>query len=234
MINQKEMALPMWNFHSSHEDNHNSMSASHYLTIIVKGLRKEKCWMLIKHYLGHSSCDNLRVKGNQYKIVWSLKVATTLFMNRTHSPSFPLCCLGCSRQALYFVFHLLSHVWLFVTPWSTACQDSLSFTIFQTFRLKSIESMMPFNHLILCCPLLLMPLTFPSIMVFASELALHIRWPKYWGFSFSISPSNKYSGLISFRIDWFDLLAVQGTLKSLLHIEEWERLCISITGKIQT
>ena len=161
MINQKEMALPMWNFHSSHEDNHNSMSASHYLTIIVKGLRKEKCWMLIKHYLGHSSCDNLRVKGNQYKIVWRLKVATTLFMNGTQPPSFPLCCLGYSRQALYFVFHLLSHVWLFVTPWTAACQDSLSFTIFQTLlRLKSIESMMPFNHLILCCPLLLMPLIF--------------------------------------------------------------------------
>ena len=110
MINQKEMALSMWNFHSSHEDNHNSIRASHYLAMIVKGLRKEKCWMLIKHYLGHSNCDNLRVKGNQYKIVWSLKVATTLFMNRTHSPSFLLCCLGCSRQARYFVFHLLNHV----------------------------------------------------------------------------------------------------------------------------
>ena len=83
-------------------------------------------------------------------------------------------------------------------------------------KLMSIESVMPSDHLILCCPLLLLPSIFPSIRVFSSEPALHIRWPKYWSFNFSISPSNKYSGLISFMIDWFDLLAVQGTLKSLL------------------
>ena len=83
-------------------------------------------------------------------------------------------------------------------------------------KLMSIESMMPSNHLILCCPILLLPSIFPSIRVFSNESTLHIRWPKYWGFSFSISPSNEYSGLISFRIDWFHLLAVQGTLKSLL------------------
>ena len=175
MINQKEMALPMWNFHSSHEDNHNSMNASHYLTIIVKGLRKEKCQMLIKQYLEHSSCDNLRVKGNHYKIVGSPKVAATFFINRTHSPSFPLCCPGCSRQALYFVVHLLSHVWLFGTLWTAARQDSLCYIFQSLSRLKSIESMMPFSHLILCRPLLLTPLIFPSIMVFARELALHIR-----------------------------------------------------------
>ena len=97
------------------------------------------------------------------------------------------------------------------------CQASLSFTISQSLlKLMSMESVMPSNHLILCHPLLLLPLIFPSIRVFSRELALHIRWPKYWGFSFSISPSNEHSGLISFRMDWFDLLDVQGTLKSLL------------------
>ena len=97
-------------------------------------------------------------------------------------------------------------------------QASLSFTIsWSLLRLMSIESVMPSNNIILCHPLLLLPSIFSSIRVFSSELALHIRWPKYWSFSFSISPSNEYSGLISFRIDWFDLLAVQETLKSLLH-----------------
>ena len=96
-------------------------------------------------------------------------------------------------------------------------QASLSFTISQSlFKLMSIKSVMPSNHLILCCPLLLLPLIFPSIRVFSNESVLHNRWPKYWSFSFSISPSNEYSGLISFRIDWFDLFAVQMTLKSLL------------------
>ena len=103
----------------------------------------------------------------------------------------------------------------FATPWTAACQASLSFTISWSFC-KLIELMMPSNHLILCCPLLLPPSAFPSIRVFSSESALHISWPKYWSFSFSISPSNEYSGLISFRADWLDLLAVQRTLKSLL------------------
>ena len=110
---------------------------------------------------------------------------------------------------------LLSRVRLFVTPWTAACQASLSFTISQNlFKLMSIELVMASNRLIFCRPLLL-PSIFPSIRVFSNESALHIRWPKYWSFSFSISPSKEYSGLISFRIDWFDL-AVQGTLKSLL------------------
>ena len=101
-----------------------------------------------------------------------------------------------------------------MTPWTVACQASLSFTIsWSLLKFMSIESMMPSNHLILCHPLLL-PSIFPSIRVFSSESALHIRWPKYWHFSFSISPSNEYSGLISFRIDWLDLFAVQGTLES--------------------
>ena len=113
------------------------------------------------------------------------------------------------------VVQSLSHVLLFVTPRNTACQVSLSFTIScSLLKLMSIESMMLSNHLILCCPLLLLPSIFPSIRVFSSELALRIRWLKYQ--SFSISPSNEYSGLISFRTDWFDLLTVQVTLKSLL------------------
>ena len=100
-------------------------------------------------------------------------------------------------------------------PWTTACQGSLSVTNSQSLlKLISIESVMPFNHLILCRPLLLLPSIFPSIRVFSNESALRIRWPKYWGFSFNISPSNEYPGLISFRMDWLDFLAVQGTLKS--------------------
>ena len=109
----------------------------------------------------------------------------------------------------------LSCVWLFATPWTTARQASLSFNISQSLlKLMSIELIMPYNHLIFCCPLLLLPSIFPSIRVFSKELALCIRWPKYW--SSGISPSSEYSGLISFRIDWFNLLAIQGTLKSLL------------------
>ena len=108
-------------------------------------------------------------------------------------------------------------VWLFATPWTAAHQASLSITNSQSLlKLMSFELMMPSNHLKLCHPLLLLPSIFPSISVFSNELVLCIRWPKYWSFSSSISPSNKYSALISFRIDWFDLLAIQGTLKSLL------------------
>ena len=111
----------------------------------------------------------------------------------------------------------LSHIWLFVTTWTTARQASLSITNSQTPpKPLSIELVMPSNHLILCCPFLFLPSIFPSIRVFSDESVLRIRWPKYWGFSFSISPSNEYSGFISFRIDWLDLLAVQGTPKSLL------------------
>ena len=113
---------------------------------------------------------------------------------------------------------LVSHVWLFMTPWIAAHQASLSFTSFQRLlKLMSIELVMPSNHLILCPPLLILPSIVPSIRVFSSEWAFHIRWPKYQSFSFSISLSNEYSRLISFRSDSFDLLAVHGTLKSLLH-----------------
>jgi len=104
-----------------------------------------------------------------------------------------------------------------VTPWTAACQASLSITdSWSLLKLVSIKSVMPSNHLIFCHPLLLLPSIFPSIRVFSKESLLHIRWPKYCSFSFSISPSNEYSGLISFRIDWLDLLAVQRTLKNLL------------------
>ena len=109
------------------------------------------------------------------------------------------CCSCCS----------LSHVWLFAAPRTAAHEAPLSFTISQSLlKLMSIVSMMPSNHLILSCPLLLLPSTLPSIRVFSNELALHIRWPKYWSFSFSVSPSSEYSWLILFRIDWFALLAV--------------------------
>ena len=109
----------------------------------------------------------------------------------------------------------LSRVQLFVTPWTAAHQASLSITNSQNLlKIMSIESVMPSNHLIFCHPLLLLPSIFPSIRVFSNESVLFIRWPKYWSFSFSISPSDEYSGLISFRMDWLDLLAVQGTLKS--------------------
>ena len=115
------------------------------------------------------------------------------------------------------IVQLLSCVQLFAAPWTAAHQASLSFNIsWSLLKLTSIESAMPSNHLILCCPLLLLSSIFASIRVFSNESVLLIRWPKYWSLTFSISPSNEYSGLISFRIDWFDLLAVQGTLKSLL------------------
>ena len=111
----------------------------------------------------------------------------------------------------------LSHVRLFVIPWIAARQASLSITnSWSLFKLMPIESVMPSSHLILCCPLLLLPPIPPSIRVFSNESTLCIRWPKYWSFSFSISPSNEHPGRISFRMDWLDLLAVQGTLKSLL------------------
>ena len=113
---------------------------------------------------------------------------------------------------------MLSHVRLSTTPWAAACQASLSLTNSKSLlKLLSIVSVISSNHLILCYPLLLPPSIFRSIRVFSSESDIHIRWPKYWSFNFSISPSNEYSGLISFRMDWLDLLAIQGTFKSLQH-----------------
>ena len=128
-------------------------------------------------------------------------------------------------RVIYNIYRLssvqsLSHVRLFAALWTAACQASLCITnSWSLLRLTSIESVMPSNHLVLCRPLLFPPSIFPSIRVFSNESVLHIRWPKYWSFSFSISSSNEYSGLISFRKDWFDLLTVQGTLKSLLQYQ---------------
>ena len=127
---------------------------------------------------------------------------------------------GKYTKAVVVVVQSLSHVWLFPNPWNAAHQPSLSITnSWSLFKLTSIESVMPTNHFILCHPLLLLSSIFPSIRVFSNELGLCIRWSKYCSFSFSISPSNEYSGLITIRVDWFDLLAVQGTLKSLLQYD---------------
>ena len=126
-------------------------------------------------------------------------------------------CLLLKGMVQFSSVQSLSHVRLFATPWATVHQASLSITNSRSLlKLMSIESVMPSNHLILCGPLLLPPSIIPSIRVFSNESVLHIRWPKYWSFSFSISTSNEYLGLTSSRIDWLDLLAVQGTLKSLL------------------
>ena len=142
---------------------------------------------------------------------------------------FKLWSLGLQSMLLKYLFvtlhypissvQSLSHVWLFATPWTAACQHSLSIINSRSLpKRMSIKSVMPSNHLILCCPLLLLPSIFPSITVFSNESALRIRWPKYWSFSFNISPTNEHPGLISFRMDWLDLFVVQGTLKSLLQL----------------
>ena len=116
----------------------------------------------------------------------------------------------------------LSRVWIFATPWTAARQASLSTNSWSLLKLLSIDPMTPSHHLILCRPLLLPPSIFPSIRLFSNESVLRIRWPKYWSFTISISPSSEYSGLISFRTDWLDLLAGQGALKSLLSFQKWK------------
>ena len=123
----------------------------------------------------------------------------------------------CDGRIWYYAVQLLSPVRLFATPWTAACQTSLSITSSWSLpKPMSIELVMPSNHFFLCHPLLLLPSIFPSTRVFSNESTLRIRWPKYWSFSFSISPSNEHPGLISFRMDWLDVLVVQRTLKSLL------------------
>ena len=142
-----------------------------------------------------------------------LLLQKTCFLLPLHMKMFPLLLL----VAFVVIVQLLSHVWLFPTPWTAALQAPLSFTISQSLlKLMPIESVMLSNYLILCHFLLLLLSVFPSIKVFSTESALCVRWLKYWSFNFSMSPFSEYSGLISFRIDWFDLLAVQGTLMSLL------------------
>ena len=126
---------------------------------------------------------------------------------------------------------LLSHVWLSATPWTSARQASLSITNSRSLpKLIAIELVMPSNHCTVCCPLLLLPSIFPNIRVFSNESALHIRWPKYCSFSFIISPSNEHSGLIPFRMDWLDLLAAQGTLKSLLQHHSSKASILQLSG----
>ena len=144
------------------------------------------------------------------------KENSTLYNKASTWDSLNVYQLGTGSKWCSVQYGSVSHVWLFVTPWTAAHQASLSITNSQSLlRLMSIESVMPSNHLILCHPLLLLPSFFPTIRIFSNESVLHIRWPKYWSFSFSISSSNVYSGLISFRTDWLYHLAVQGTLKSL-------------------
>ena len=172
---------------------------------------------------------------------WTARKVPKLFFLLPSLPSF----LSLSLSLAFLSFHLtfrissaqlLSRVQLFATSWTVARQVSLCITnSWSLLELMSIESVMPTNHLILCHPLILLPSIFPSIGVFSNESVLHIKWPMYWSFSFSTSLSNEYSGLISFRVDWFDLLAVQGTLKSLLqhHSSKASILQHSGTGRTQ-
>ena len=148
----------------------------------------------------------------------SVRELPLLWNRNNHCPScFTRLLWGLNKTVEFSSVQSLSSVRLFATPWTAAHQASLSITNFRSLlKPLSIESVMPSNHLILCRPLLLLSSIFPSIRAFSNESTLHMRWPKYWSFSFSISPSNEHPGLISFRMDWLDLLAVQGTLKSLL------------------
>ena len=174
--------------------------------------------------LQYSCLENPRDRGAWWAAVcgvaqsWTrpkwLSSSSIIHIDYTHSFSFFFLF---ATVNIVIVVQSLSHVQLFATPWTAACQASLSFTISLSLpKLMSIELMMPSNYLILSRPLLLLPTIFPNIRVFSSELALCIMWPKYWSFNFSLSPSREYSGFISFRIYWFYLLAVQRILKSLL------------------
>ena len=150
-------------------------------------------------------------------ISFSLFLQQGQFILTHHHPVWNQRPNGWSKQAFVIVVQLPSHVQFFASPWTAACQASLSLTISWSLpKFMSIESMVPSSHLILWHLLLLLPSTFPSMREFSSELTVHIRWSKYWSFSFSISPSSRYSGFISLKIDWLDLLAVQGTFRNLL------------------
>ena len=150
-------------------------------------------------------------------IQFEIFLCSLLLKSSCFISGFPTMCTKKNRKRNFSSVQSLSRVQLFATPWTATCQASLSITNSQSSpKPMSIESVMPSNHPIFCLHLLLLPSVFPSIRVFSNESVLCIRWPNYWRFSFSISPSNEHSGLISFRMDWLDLLAVQGTLKSLL------------------
>ena len=187
-------------------------------------------WLTIPFSRGSSqSRDQSQVFGiaGRFFIVWATWEAKDIYdISITY-----VCVCVC---VYIYQFSSLSSVQTFVTPWTTVCQASLSITNSRSLpEPTSIESVKPSNYLILCHPLLLPPSIFPSIRIFSNESALHIRWPKYWSFSFKISPSNEHPGLISFRIDWLDLLAVQGTLKSLLqqHSSKASNICQKTTQK---
>ena len=171
-----------------------------------------------------------------FEIREKTRVSGAQWARRTQGYIFLVLMLGkqeCQKVVLIWSssVQLLSHVWLFATPWNVARQASLSITNSQSLlKVMSMASVMPSNHLKLCCSLFLLPSIFPSIGVFSNDSVLRIRWPKYWSFSFSISPSSEYSGLISFSIDWLDLLAVQGALKSHLKHHSWSSS--SVTNKV--
>ena len=172
--------------------------------------------------MDNSSPGSLIHRDSQVRILERVAISfsrgSSLPRDRTHIyPHWQADSLSLRHQGIFSSVQSLSHVWLFSTPWTTACQASLSITdSWSLLKLMSIESVMPSNRLILCHPLLLLPSIFPSIRVFSNESALCIRWPKCWSFSLNISPSSEHSRLISFRMDWLDLLAVQRILKILL------------------
>ena len=171
--------------------------------------------MLLNCGVGEDSWESLGL--HNWRLNWTESYIFSHAKIGTTSLSGLLSFFSCSPYVQFSSVQSLSHVQLFETPWTTAQQASLSITNSRgTHKPMSIESVMPSNHLILCHPLLLLPPIPPTIRVFSSESALGIRWPKYWSFSFNISPCNEHPGLISFRMDWLDLLEVQGTLKSLL------------------
>ena len=192
----------------------------YYLTALKAGILNSMCWQdhVLSRVLGKLPClfRFLVVPSNPWHSLdggWISPVASSFATGPSHCGCVSLLI---TKSIIELVVQLLSCVWLFATPRTIACQASLSFTRpWSLHKFMSIESVIKSSHLILCCSLLL-PRIFPSIRVLSNQSTLCIRWPKYWSFSFSLSPSNEYLGLISFRIDWFDLPAVQGTLKSLL------------------
>ena len=177
---------------------------------VLRAFDKDRCWGHLEEQLINSinNISSLQLSKQKGFAKFLLARVCNSFFIPSNLPF---------KTTLLVFVQALSCLLLFVTPWTAAQQAPLSSTIsWSLLRLMSIESVMSTNHLILCHPHLLLPSIFPSIRVFSNELALHIMWPDYWSFSFSISPSNEYSGLISFGIDWLDFFAVQGTLKTLL------------------
>ena len=191
-----------------------SSSPFHYDIPVGDGAGWVSCFspILNTNELSFASCRKTFHRSNAQEGRVGKKISINVFVHLSETFRMKF-----SGTGYFSSVQSLSRVRLFVTPWTAACQASLSITNSQSLpKPMSIELVMPSNHLVLCCPLLLLPSIFPSIRVFSNESALHIRWPKYWHFSFNITPSNEHSGLISFRMDWLDLLAVRGTLKSLL------------------